>query len=215
MHQLTPAPGEMPKPTTPMEFLREHSDYVGTTVAAGTLLALGRIWNAQGAEHSVGAAALMLAFGGASAFFATRTSDDTTNAVFAGGALTFGALSVAVYSDPITPALIIWAVAVIASCILIARSRKADRRIETAHQHHMEARRLERGVDLSIAQVTAQAQIEVAREQTAAAAAIEAAIAHRAALETGGRVDPIAMLRATGQLPALRAVETEDDCRTA
>ncbi|MEU9778457.1 hypothetical protein [Streptomyces sp. NPDC047968] len=212
MHQ----PGEMPKPQTPAEFLRTHSAYITTGVSAGTLLILARIWNAQGAEHDAGAAALMLAFGAAAGALAFRLDDDTAQAVSAGGALTFGALAVAVYSDPIAPSLIIWAVALIASCILIGRSHREDHRVETAHRHDMEARRLERGVDLSIAQVEAQSRIDVAREQSAAVAAIEAAMAHRAALSSGGAVDPIAMLRATGQLPQLTAVPDHTaDRRTA
>ncbi|MEV0580899.1 hypothetical protein [Streptomyces sp. NPDC050392] len=213
MPQYPPAPGEMPVSRTPATFLREHSAYVTTTVSAATLLTLARIWNEQGAEHSTGAVALMLAFGGASGLFALRLDDPTAQAVFASGALTFGALAVGVYSEPIAPALLIWAVALIASCVLIGRSHREDHRVETTHRHGMEARRLERGVDLSIAQVTAQAHIEVAREQAAAVAAIEAAMAHRAALSAGGPVDPVAMLRATGQLPQLTAVP--DHSRTA
>ncbi|GAA1376685.1 hypothetical protein ACFPK5_00920 [Streptomyces beijiangensis] len=216
MYQLPPAPGEMPRPTTALDLLREHQAYVGTAVSAGTLLLLARIWNAQGAEHSVGAAALMLTFGGACATFAVRLDDETAQAVTAGGALTFGALTVAVYADPIAPSLIIWAVALIASCILIGRSHRDDHRELKTHRYDMEARRLERGVDLSIAQVNASSRIEVAREQSAAVAAIGEAIAHRAALDAGGHVDPIAMLRATGQLPQLTAVPTESaDRRTA
>ena len=71
------------------------------------------------------------------------------------------------------------------------------------------------GVDLSIAQVTTSAQIEVARQQTETAAALEAALAHRAALDAGGAVDPIAMLRATGQLPELTVVRDDAERRTA
>ncbi|HWU08459.1 MAG TPA: hypothetical protein VN520_19115 [Streptomyces sp.] len=215
MPQYPPAPGEMPAPKTPATFLREHAAYVTTAVSAGTLLTLARIWNEQGAEHSTGAAALMLAFGGASGLFAVRLDDPTAQAVFASGAMTFGALSVGVYSDPIAPALIIWAVALIASCILIGRSHREDHRREKAHRYDMEARRLERGVDLSIAQLSAQARIEVAREQSAAVAAIEAAMAHRAALNNGGHIDPVAMLRATGQLPQLSVVHDDADRRTA
>lgn len=215
MDQISPVPGQMPQPTTLTGLVREHRAYIGTTASAGTLLVLGRIWNAQGAEHSVGAAALMLAFGAASGYFATRIQDETAEAVFASGALVFGALAVDVYSAHITPALIIWVVAVIASCVLIARSHREDHRVATAHAHHMETRRLERGVDLSIAQVTTSAQIEVARQQTETAAALEAALAHRAALDAGGAVDPIAMLRATGQLPELTVVRDDAERRTA
>ncbi|AVZ77976.1 hypothetical protein SLUN_38780 (plasmid) [Streptomyces lunaelactis] len=211
MYQLPPAPGEMPTPTTPMDFLRTHQAYVATTVSAGTLLLLARVWNAQGAQHDTGAAALMIAFGAASGALAFRMDDATAQATAAGGALTFGALAVAVYADPIAPSLIIWAVALIASCILIGRSHREDHREEKTHRYDMEARRLERGVDLSIAQVSAQARIEVAREQSAAVAAIEAAMAHRAALNSGGHIDPVAMLRATGQLPQLPQLSVVHD----
>ncbi|MFF4902585.1 hypothetical protein [Streptomyces sp. NPDC001068] len=215
MSKQPSAPGQMPAPQSPTEFLSEHRAYAGTTVAAGTLLALARIWNAQGAEHSVGAAGLMLAFGAASGFFALRNEEETATAVFSSMALTFGALSVGVYSDPIAPALIIWIVAVIASSILIARSRRDDRRVATAYANEMAALQVDRTADITIAKIDANTRIEVAREQTAAAAAIEEAIAHRAALASGP-LDPIAMLRASGQLPPLHVVkDAGDERRTA
>ncbi|MCT9142419.1 hypothetical protein [Streptomyces violarus] len=212
MPQQPPAPGQMPSPKTPTDFLREHRSYVGTTVGAGTLLALARIWNAQGAEHSAGAAGLMLAFGAASGYFAVKNEDETVAATFSSVALVFGALSVGVYADPIAPVLIIWFVAVIASCVLIARSRRDDNRVAVRHANHMAARNLERGADITVAKIEASAAIEVAREQSATAAAIEEARAHRAAL-ADGPIDPEAMLRATGQLPPLRAVKDADDQR--
>ncbi|MFE0453127.1 hypothetical protein ACFW2D_17940 [Streptomyces sp. NPDC058914] len=217
MHQQTPAPGQMPAPKTAFDFLSEHRAYAGTTAAAGTLLALARIWNAQGAEHSPSAAGLMLAFGAASGYFAIKNQEETVTAVFSSMALTFGALSVGVYADPIAPALIIWIVAVIASCVLIARSRRDDRRVATAHANEMAALKVDRTADITIAEINANAQIEAARQQSAAAAAIEEARAHRAAL-VDGPVDPIAMLRVTGQLPSLHVVKetgTDDVRRTA
>ncbi|MFE4539630.1 hypothetical protein ACFRKB_31970 [Streptomyces scopuliridis] len=210
MSKQNPAPGQMPAPKSPAEFLSEHRAYAGTTVAAGTLLALARVWNAQGAEHSVGAAGLMLAFGAASGYFAAKNEEETASAVFSSMALTFGALSVGVYADPIAPALIIWIVAVIASCALIARSRRDDRRVATAHANEMAALRVDRTADITIAEIDANARIEVAREQTAAATAIEEARAHRAAL-ADGPLDPMAMLRATGQLPPLHVVKDDID----
>lgn len=215
MPQYPPAPGEMPAPRTPTTFLREHAAYATTAVSAGTLLTLARIWNEQGAEHSTGAAALMLAFGGASGFFAIRLDDPTAQTVFASGALTFGALSVATYSDPIAPALIIWAVALIASCVMISRSHREDHRVMRAHLNNVEVRNLERSADLAIAKVGAKASVDVAREQSALAAALEEARIHRAALDEDGDIDPMAMLRASGQLPPLRVVKDDDVRRTA
>ncbi|MEU2380377.1 hypothetical protein [Streptomyces misionensis] len=212
MPEQNPAPGQMPAPKTPAAFLSEHRAYVGTTVAAGTLLTLARIWNAQGAEHSPGAAGLMLAFGAASGYFAAKNDEETASAVFSSMALTFAALSVGVYSDPIAPALIIWVVAVIASCVLIARSHRDDRRVATAHANEMAALSLDRSADITIAKIEANARIEVAREQSAAASAIEEARAHRAAL-ADGPLDPVAMLRASGQLPPLHVVKDSDDER--
>ncbi|WP_374778711.1 hypothetical protein OG756_42165 (plasmid) [Streptomyces sp. NBC_01310] len=211
---MTTRPGEMPAPKTPATFLREHSAYATTAVSAGTLLTLARIWNEQGAQHSVGAAALMLAFGGASGLFAVRLADPTAQAVSAAGAMTFGALSVGVYADPIAPALIIWAVAVIASCVLIGRSHREDHRVQRAHLNDVQVRNLERSADLSIAKVEATAMVDAAREQSAAMAALEEARAHRSALDEYGAVDPMAMLRATGQLPKLSVVH-DDARRTA
>jgi hypothetical protein len=212
----TPAPGQMPEPKTVFDFLSEHRAYIGTTISAGTLLGLARIWNAQGAEHSPSAAGLMLAFGAASGYFAVKNADETVTAVFSSMALTFGAISVAVYSDPIAPALIIWVVAIVASCVLIARSRRYDHRVAKAHANEMAALNLDRGADITIAKINASAQIEAAREYAAGAAAIEEARAHRAAL-ADGPLDPMAMLRASGQIPPLHVVkdDTDDQRRTA
>jgi hypothetical protein len=205
----------MPAPKTPATFLREHAAYATTVVSAATLLTLARLWNEQGAEHSVGAAALMLAFGGASGLFAIRLNEPTAQAVFASTALTFGALSVGVYADPITPALIIWAVALITSCVMVGRSHRTDYRVQRAHLNDLTARNLERNADLAVAKIEAAALVDAAREQSAAMTALEEARAHRSALDENGAVDPMAMLRATGQLPKLTVVHDDADRRTA
>ncbi len=86
-------------------------------VATSTVLILARIWNANGAEHSVGDAWLMGTLAGAAALAGTvaATGRHGNGELTATAFATSGALAVAgvaAYAEPLAPALVLWAVAV-------------------------------------------------------------------------------------------------------
>ncbi|MBZ4322490.1 hypothetical protein [Streptomyces huiliensis] len=172
-------------------------------IATSTVLILGRIWNANGAEHSVGDAALMTVLSGAAAAagaLATFAGPGAT--VLAGTAFaTSGSLAlagVAGYADGIALPLLLWALATAVAYGLAARTWRTDRRDTLTHNRHVAVRREEHAHVERVEALRAGAQIEVAREGAAYAEALAAALTARAALPG---YDPAALTR-TG-LPEL------------
>ncbi|MFE0627766.1 hypothetical protein ACFW3D_12420 [Streptomyces sp. NPDC058864] len=194
----------------PRAALAETARKAAPAVATSTVLILARIWNANGAEHSTGDAALMvvLAVGAAAAgcFTAAGCNGDptaTAMAFTAAGALGFA--GVAAYADGLALPLLLWAVATVLAYVLAARHWRTDRREQVAHERDMTARREDHRHTEAVevirarAQVeTARVQIEVAREATTYAAALAEAVTARAALPG---FDPSALAHMP-QLPA-------------
>ncbi len=176
-------------------------------VATSTVLILGRIWNANGAEHSTGNAALMvvLAAGAAAAgiFASTGWAGDR---IIAGTAFaTSGSLAlagVAGYADGLSLPLLLWALATAVAYGLAARHWRTDHRNTVEYQRHATLRREEHAHLERVEALRAGAQIEVAREGAAYATALAAALTARAALPG---FDPAALTH-TG-LPQPPAIE--------
>ena len=102
-------------------------------LATSTVLILARIWNANGAEHSVGNAALMTALAlGAAAAGAFACVGRAGDRVIAGTAFaTSGGLAlagVAGYADGLSLPLLLWALATAVAYGLAARHWRTDRR---------------------------------------------------------------------------------------
>ncbi|TJZ99696.1 hypothetical protein [Actinacidiphila oryziradicis] len=186
----------MAEHTTTTEANRRHwlataSPKAAPAIATSTVLILARIWNANGAQHSIGDAALMgvLATGAAVAgglAAAGRNGDPAvTGAAFtASGALAVA--GVAGYADGLPLPLLLWAIATVLSYALAARYWREDRRESVAYDRHtIERRETQRHVETvevirARASVeTARVQIDVARESTAYATALVAAITAR------------------------------------
>jgi hypothetical protein len=176
-------------------------------VATSTVLILARIWNANGAEHSVGNAALMtvLAIGSAAAG-AFASAGRRGDSVIAGTAFaTSGGLAlagVAGYADGISLPLLLWVLATAVAYGIAARHWRTDRRETVAHERHAIERREEHAHVERIEALRAGAQIEVAREGAAYATALAQALTQRAALPG---FDPAALTRAG--LPELPAID--------
>ncbi|MEW1720850.1 hypothetical protein [Streptomyces sp. NPDC093109] len=180
-------------------------------IATSTVLILGRIWNANGAEHSTGNAALMvvLAAGAATAgvFASAGRSGD---GVLAGTAFaTSGALTlagVAGYADGWSLPVLLWAVATAVAYGVAARHWRTDRRDTTAHQRATAVRREDHAHAERVEAIRGRTQIEVAREGGAYAQALAAALTARAAMPG---YDPTA-IETTGlpRLPELLAHDT-------
>ncbi|MCX4989486.1 MULTISPECIES: hypothetical protein [unclassified Streptomyces] len=178
-------------------------------VATSTVLILARIWNANGAEHSIGNAVLMTALSlaaGAAGVCASigRAGDPViAGAAFAatGGLALAG---VAGYADGLSLPLLLWVLATTAAYGLAARYWRTDRRELIAHQRQMGEQREEHAHIERVEALKAGAQIEVARTGAAYAEQLATALLTRAALPG---FDPQALH--TAGLPELPAIHRD------
>ncbi|MER7662802.1 hypothetical protein [Streptomyces sp. NPDC096193] len=174
-------------------------------ITTSTVLFLARIWNANGAEHSIGNAALMTVLaagsGAAGAFLARAGDGPLAAAAFAisGGLALTG---VAGYADGLSLPLLLWALATVIAYCFAARLWRADRLATLTHQRQTATRREEHGHVERVEALRAGAQIEVARSGAAYAEALAQALTARAALPG---FDPAQLTRAG--LPELPATE--------
>ncbi|MFJ7523647.1 hypothetical protein ACIQ1S_01835 [Streptomyces griseus] len=196
----------MNEPLTQHHWLTHASPKVAPAVATSTVLILGRIWNANGAEHSVGNAALMvvLAAGAATAGAFAATGRGGGDGVLAGTAFaTSGALALAGvsgYADGWSLPLLLWAVATAVAYGIAARYWRTDRRDHAAHERHTTVRREEHAHVERVEALRAGAQIEVAHAGAAYAEQLATALITRATLPG---YDPTALTRAgLPELPA-------------
>ncbi|MGW2865012.1 hypothetical protein [Streptomyces sp. NPDC001205] len=156
-------------------------------VATSTVLILGRIWNANGAEHSVGNAALMVVLAaGAAAAGACASTGWAGDSVIAGTAFaTSGGLAlagVAGYSDGLSLPLLLWALATAVAYGIAARHWRTDHRDTLAHDRRMNEQRTEHAHVERVEALRAGAQIESARVGAAYAEQLAAALITRATL---------------------------------
>ncbi|MET9624368.1 hypothetical protein ABZZ37_26855 [Streptomyces sp. NPDC006464] len=198
----------MNEPTTARHWLGAALPKAAPALATSTVLILGRIWNANGAEHSVGNAALMvvLAAGAATAgAFASvgRNGDGVLagTAFAASGGLALA--GVAGYADGLSLPLLLWTLATAMTYGLAARYWRTDRRATVAHERHTAERREEHAHIERVEALRAGAQIEVARSGAQYAEQLATALITRAALPG---FDPQALTRAG--LPELPAIDT-------
>ncbi|MFF4228011.1 hypothetical protein [Streptomyces sp. NPDC001820] len=197
----------MNEPITARHWLALAAPKAAPAVATSTVLILGRIWNANGAEHSVGNAALMVVLAtGAAAAGAFASAGRRGDSVIAGTAFaSSGGLAlagVAGYADGWSLPLLLWALATAVAYGLAARYWRTDRRDTITHQRHTSERREEHAHIERVEALRAGAQIEVARSGAAYAEQLAQALITRAALPG---FDPKA-LDAVG-LPELRSSE--------
>ena len=198
----------MNEPIVARHWLAIVAPKAAPAIATTTVLALARIWNANGAEHSVGNAALMtvLSAGAAAAGVAagSHTGDSTLvgTAFAASGALAFA--GVAGYADGLPLPLLLWSLATAGAYALAARYWRTDRRDTVAYQRHMSDRREEYAHIERVETLHATTQIEVARTGAAYAEQLAAALVTRATLPG---FDPTALERAG--LPQLPTAERE------
>ncbi|MFE5008066.1 hypothetical protein ACFRJ3_26150 [Streptomyces sp. NPDC056696] len=178
-------------------------------LATSTVLILARIWNANGAEHSVGNAVLMgalsLAAGAAGVFASVGYAGDKViagTAFAASGALAF--TGIAGYADGLSLPLLLWVLATVAAYGLAARYWRTDRRTTVAHERHTAERRAEHAHIERVTAIEAGAQIETARAGAAYAEQLATALLTRAALPG---FNPQALAEAG--LPQLPATDQE------
>ncbi|WP_405664635.1 hypothetical protein OG379_20560 [Streptomyces sp. NBC_01166] len=160
---------------------------VAPAIATSTVLILGRIWNANGAEHSAGNAALMVVLAtGAATAGAFASAGRAGDSVIAGTAFaTSGGLAlagVAGYADGLPLPLLLWAVATTAAYGIAARYWRTDRRDTVGYERQTTTRREEHSHVERVEALRAGAQIEVARSGAAYAEQLATALITRAAL---------------------------------
>ncbi|MFA7765389.1 hypothetical protein [Streptomyces sp. NRRL S-448] len=156
-------------------------------LATTTVLILGRIWNANGAEHSVGNAALMVVLAtGAATAGAFASSGRSGDSVIAGTAFAAsGGLAlagVAGYADGLSLPILLWALATAVAYGLAARYWRTDRRETVAHERQTLGRREDHAHVERVEALRAGAQIEVARSGAAYAEQLANALITRATL---------------------------------
>ncbi|NUK08661.1 hypothetical protein HRW18_11695 [Streptomyces lunaelactis] len=197
----------MNEPIVARHWLAIVTPKAAPAVATSTVLILGRIWNANGAEHSVGNAALMVVLAtGAAVAGGFASAGRAGDSVIAGTAFAAsGGLAlagVAGYADGWSLPLLLWALATAVAYGLAARYWRTDRRESVAYERHTIERREEHAHVERVEALRAGAQIEVAREGAAYATALAQALTARAALPG---FDPVQLTR--GGLPELPASE--------
>ncbi|WP_432155844.1 hypothetical protein [Streptomyces sp. bgisy153] len=156
-------------------------------LATSTVLILARIWNANGAEHSVGNAVLMTALSlGSAAAGVCASIGRAGDSVIAGTAFAAsGGLAlagVAGYADGLSLPLLLWTLATAIAYGLAARYWRTDRREHIAHERQTTARRAEHAHIERVEALRASAHIEVARTGAAYAEQLAQALITRAAL---------------------------------
>ncbi|MGN9794349.1 hypothetical protein ACTMTU_25065 [Streptomyces sp. OZ13] len=183
---------------------------VAPAVATSSVLILGRIWNANGAEHSVGNAALMIVLAtGAAAAGACASIGRAGDGVLAGTCFAAsGGLAlagVAGYADGISLPLLLWALATAVAYGLAARYWRTDRRDTVTFERRMSEKREDHSHIERIEAMRSRTQIEVAREGAAYATALAEAMTARAMLPG---FDPTELTRAG--LPELPTTPKEN-----
>ncbi|MGY1500778.1 hypothetical protein ACW4TU_30075 [Streptomyces sp. QTS52] len=199
----------MNEPIIARHWLALAAPKAAPAIATTTVLALARIWNANGAEHSVGNAVLMtaltLAAGAAGVCASVGRAGDSViagTAFAASGALAFA--GVAGYADGMPLPMLLWSVATAGAYGLAARYWRTDRRERITHQRQTSERREEYAHVERVETLRATTQIEVARSGAAYAEALAQALVTRATLPG---FDPTALERAG--LPQLPTAQRE------
>ncbi|MEV3989050.1 hypothetical protein AB0J57_09075 [Streptomyces sp. NPDC049837] len=197
----------MNEPIVARHWLALAAPKAAPAVATSTVLILGRIWNANGAEHSVGNAALMVALATGAATVGTVAAGRLGDSAITGTAFTAsGGLAlagVAGYADGVSLPLLLWALATTVAYGLAARYWRTDRRETLAYERHIAERREEHAHVERVEALRAGAQIEVAREGAAYAEALAAALTARAVLPG---FDPAQLTRIG--LPTMPEIDT-------
>ncbi|MFF4350879.1 hypothetical protein [Streptomyces sp. NPDC001530] len=188
----------MNEPIVARHWLVAAAPKAAPAIATTTVLALARIWNANGAEHSVGNAVLMAVLStGAAAAGACASVGHAGDSTIAGTAFAAsGGLAlagVAGYADGMSLPLLLWTLATAGAYGLAARYWRADRRERVAHERHVSERCEEHAHIERVETLRATTQIEVARTGAAYAEQLAHALITRAALPG---FDPTALERA-------------------
>jgi hypothetical protein len=187
MKQPTYTPPGITTPLVQRHWLAELAPKVAPVLATTTVLALARIWNANGAQHSVGDASVMgvLAIGAAfagNALARGSSGEPVAAAVGFTAAGTFALAGVAAYTDGLPLPLLLWGIATVLGYVLAARTWRTDRRETVAYERVAIDRRETQAHVETVEIIRARASVETARAGGEYATALAAALTARATL---------------------------------
>jgi hypothetical protein len=174
-------------PITYRHWLADAAPKAAPVIATSTVLILARLWNAHGAEHSIGDAAVMGALATGAAFAGSKLAtgehgDATAASIGFTAAGTLALAGVSAYADGLPLPLLLWSVATVLAYVLTFRTSRAERREQLAHDRATQARReTQRHVE-TIEVIRARAQVEAAQAGGTYATALAAALTARAAM---------------------------------
>jgi len=206
MYEQHTPPGSA-APIVARHWLADLAPKTAPAIATTTVLALARIWNANGAQHSIGDASIMgvLAIGAAFAGNALARGENGEPVAAAVGFTAAGTLAlagVAAYSDGLPLPLLLWGIATVLAYVLAARTWRTDHRDTVVYQRATEARREDHQHAETVELIRARASVETARAGSEYATALAAALTARATLPG---YDPTALT--TAGLPELPVVK--------
>ncbi|WP_371558747.1 hypothetical protein OG416_39050 (plasmid) [Streptomyces longwoodensis] len=194
-----------------LTLLIAYSGRIVPVITTSTALILARIWHEQGAAHSVGDMALMIAlaagsFAAACVSAAHRNSDAVTTAVAFTASGAFAIIGPAAYTESWALSMLLWLVATVLVYVVSSRHWRAARQLREARDHELALARLDSATTVATAVIDRDAKAQALAYGLTLAAAVE----HRA------RLDPIsydpAVLTKAGlpELPGQAADSSRD-----
>jgi hypothetical protein len=158
---------------------------IAPAITTTTVLIAARAWNAEGAEHSIGAAVLMGAFalgsGGLGVVSAgALNSDPVITGMAFSGCGAFAVAGVAAYSDGLALPVLLWLLATAAVYGVCVRYWREDRRADAEHGRTVELRHMDHRHTETVEDIRRQAAVETA-EASAYARQLEEAWRHKQA----------------------------------
>jgi len=163
---------------TGVSLLIAYSGRVVPIITTSTALALARIWHEQGAAHSVGNAALMVAlaagsFAAACVSAVHRNSDPVTTAVAFTAAGAFAVIGPAAYTESWALSALLWLVATVLVYLTSARHWRAARQDREAREHELALARLNSVTQVATHAIDADAQAQALAYGLTLARAVE------------------------------------------
>ncbi|MFM9449136.1 hypothetical protein [Streptomyces acidiscabies] len=160
VHPLAPTPQVQ---HTGLTLAAAYSGRLVPVITTSTALALARIWHEQGAAHSVGNMALMVAlsggaFAGACVSAVHRNSDSVTTAVAFTASGAVALIGPAAYTESWALAALIWLVATVLVYLTSARHWRAARTAREQREHELALARLDSYTRIEDARITTDAR---------------------------------------------------------
>ncbi|MFG2176941.1 hypothetical protein ACGFMO_37205 [Streptomyces niveus] len=141
---------------TGLSLLIAYSGRIVPVITTSTALILARLWHEQGAAHSVGNAALMVAlaagsFAAACVSAAHRNSDAVTTAVAFTASGAFAVIGPAAYTESWALSMLLWLVATVLVYVVSTRHWRTARQLREAREHELALARLDSATTVATA----------------------------------------------------------------